>query len=98
MPALFVNLKIDQEEKFDFFKVTFSEIIELFDEYHIKIRGNYTPECLKFIKQYVSEEACSYQNLDESNWVSASIKMLEQVKSRSIFIYFDPTPSVTNLN
>ena len=47
MPALFVNLKIDQEEKLDFFKVTFSELIELFDEYHIKIRGNYTSECLR---------------------------------------------------
>ena len=35
MPALFINLKIDDQEKFDFLKVTIADLTGLFEECHV---------------------------------------------------------------
>ena len=51
MAALFINIKIDQEERFDIFKITLSEIESLFDECHIKIRGAFADQCIIFAKK-----------------------------------------------
>ena len=85
MTALFINLKIDKQEKFELFKVTLSDIEKLFNECHIKIRGELADECILFAKELFFDRAKFYQELQETDWVAASLLMIENVKSRSIF-------------
>ena len=89
MTALFINIKIDQEEKFDLFKITLTDIENVFDECHIKIRGNLANECIAFAKRLFLERAIFYQDLQENDWVAASLVMVENIKSRSIFSYLE---------
>ena len=89
MTALFINLKIDNPDKLDFFKVTLSDIESLFYECHIKIRGELAGDCISFAKELLSERANFYQDLQEKDWVAASLLMIENVKSRSIFFYLE---------
>ena len=88
MTALFTNLKIDNKEKFDLFKVTLSDIEHLFNECHIKIRGELAIDCLKFAKELFSDRATFYQELQENDWIAATLVMINNVKSRSIFFLF----------
>lgn len=89
MAALFINIRIDQREKFDLFKLTLKDIEGLFDECHIKFRGKLAAECEVFAKELFSIRANFYQNLQEKDWIAASLEMVENVKSRSIFLYFE---------
>ena len=101
MAALFINLKIDQQEKFDLFKVTLSDIQILFDETHIKIRGAFANDSVIFAKELFSGRANFYQELTEKDWVFASSMMIKNVKSRSIFFYLEDHRLITspkNLN
>ncbi|MDB9800317.1 hypothetical protein OAB91_00475 [Alphaproteobacteria bacterium] len=86
---MFINLKIDTQEKFDFFKVTFKDISGFFDECHIKIRGAYSQECVDHVSVKFRNDVFFYQDLIETDWVEATLTMLGQVKARSIFIYFE---------
>ena len=101
MTALFINIKIDQEERFDIFKITLSEIESLFDECHIKIRGAFADQCIIFAKKLFEDRARFYQELQEKDWVAATAIMIENVKARSIFSYLEDhklTTSLDNLN
>lgn len=89
MPALFINLKIEALEKFDFFKVTLSEVAGLFEEHHIKIRGRYASECVEYARSKLGEDTFFYQDLQERDWIAASLEMLAKIRSRSVFIYFE---------
>lgn len=89
MPALLINLKIDVQEKFDFFKVTLADLSGLFEECHIKIRGTYSRECVEYANGQLGNGIHFYQELQESDWVAATLEMLSQVKSRSVFLYFE---------
>ena len=89
MPALFINLKIDDQEKFDFFKVTIADLTGLFEECHVKIRGIYSKKCVEYIQGQLGNEVNFYQELQESDWVAATLEMLGQVKSRSVFLYVE---------
>ena len=89
MPALFVNLKIDDQEKFDLFKVTIADLNSLFEECHVKIRGIYSKKCVEYIQDQLGNEVNFYQELQESDWVAATLEMLGQVKSRSVFLYVE---------
>lgn len=89
MTALFINIKIDNNLKFDFFKNTLADIESQFDECHIKIRGKFKKNCIAFTKKLFSNRAKFYQHLQENNWIAASLIMIENVKSRSIFIYLE---------
>lgn len=89
MPALLINIKIDAREKFEFLKITLADIAGLFEEYHIKIRGIFSQECIKYIKKQLGKEIHLYQELQENNWVAATLEMLGHVKSRSVFLYFE---------
>ena len=89
MPALFINLKIDDQEKFDLFKVTIADLTGLFEECHVKIRGIYSKKCVEYIQGQLGNEVNVYQELQESDWVAATLEMLGQVKSRSVFLYFE---------
>lgn len=96
MPALLINIKIDQLETFEIFKVTLQEIQSLFDECHIKIRGNLANECLSFAKDLMSDRALFYQELQEKDWVAATLKMIENLKSKSIFFYIEDHKLITS--
>lgn len=89
MPALLVNIKIDRQEKLNLFKVTLADLRGLFDECHIKIRGALAQECIEYAKLQFESGARFYQELQEADWVAATLVMLTQVKSRSIFLYFE---------
>jgi len=89
MPALFINLKIDDQEKFDFLKVTIADLTGLFEECHVKIRGIYSKKCVEYIQDQLGNEVNFYQELQESDWVAATLEMLGQVKSRSVFLYVE---------
>lgn len=89
MPALLVNIKIDRKEKLDLFKVTLADLRGLFDECHIKIRGALASECIEYAKLQFEGAAKFYQELQEADWAAATLVMLAQVKSRSVFLYFE---------
>jgi len=89
MPALFINIRIDSSEKFDFLKVTLADIAHHFDECHVKFRGRLTGECVQFAKTTLKSNVHIYQDLQEVDWVSASLEMLEKVQSRSVFMYLE---------
>lgn len=89
MPALLVNIKIDRQEKLDLFKVTLADLRGLFDECHIKIRGALASECIEYAKLQFEGAAKFHQELQEADWVAATLVMLAQVKSRSVFLYFE---------
>lgn len=91
MPALLINIKIDEEIKFELFKVTLADLRGLFNECHVKFRGAYSNKCLEFSKQILdkSESLTFYQDLQEKDWVDATLNMVSNVKSRSLFLYFE---------
>lgn len=89
MPALLINIKIDRHEKFDLFKVTLADLKGMFDECHIKIRGSLAQECVEYAKLQFEGGASFYQEQQEADWVAATLSMLAQVKSRSVFLYFE---------
>lgn len=98
MTALFVNLKIDNQTKFDFFKVTLSDIQDLFSEYHIKFRGKFAKDCMMYAKELLPNHAKFYQDLQETDWVAASLLMIHNVKSQNIFIYLEDHRLISSSN
>jgi hypothetical protein len=89
MTALLINLLIEKRQKFEHFKITFGDIADLFSECHIKIRGSFSQECLKFVASNYSGALCTYQHLTNNDWVTATSRMLLEVQSRSVFLYFE---------
>ena len=98
MTALFINLKINDQEKLDLFKITLSDIEHLFNECHIKIRGLLANECIIFARELFSDRAQFYQELQETDWVAASLSMIENVKSSQIFSYLEDHRLITSSN
>jgi len=62
---LLINLRVESEEKSEFFKVTLSDLAGLFEEAHVKMRGKYAAECLQFAQGLLRDGVRSYQNLQE---------------------------------
>jgi hypothetical protein len=89
MPALLINLKIDVKEKFEFYKVTLADLSGLFEECHIKIRGTYSRECVEYAKDQLGNGIHFYQELQEGDWVAATLEILGHVASRSVLLYFE---------
>lgn len=89
MPALLVNIRIDSEDKLEFFKVTFADIAGLFDECHVKVRGRLGQQCVDFARGVAGGKVRDYQALQQEDWVAATLDMVRQVKARSVFIYFE---------
>jgi len=98
MPALLINIQVDDEVKLDLFKVTLGDLRGLFNECHVKSRGAYKQECIAFTQQIFSQgQALSlYQDLPEDDWVKATLNMAGFIKSRSIFLYFEDHRLVSN--
>lgn len=89
MPALLINIKIDSREKCDIFKVTLADMAGLFEECHIKIRGSFSQECVEYAQRQTGAGVHFYQELQEKDWVAATLEMVSQVKCRSIFLYVE---------
>lgn len=91
MPALFINLRIQDEEKFNLFKTTLADLAGLFSECHIKFRGLYRDQCIEFTHEifHSNESLTYYQDLPEDDWVDTALNMMRHVKSRAVFIYFE---------
>ena len=89
---MLINIRINDAEKFELFSKTFSDICKLFDEIHIKIRGSLSASCLEYVKLVNADLSCTpiyYQNLSDDDWVNCTLQMLNKVKSRSVFLYFE---------
>lgn len=89
MPALLVNVRIDSAEKFDLFRVTLSDIGVLFAESHVKVRGRYAAQCIEYVRTQLKGHVYFHQELQERDWVVATIEILRQVQSRSVLLYFE---------
>jgi len=96
MPALLINIKVDAQEKFELFKVTLADLAGIFEECHVKVRGMYSQECVKYAQAQLGNGIHLYQELQEKDWVAATLEMLSQVKSRSVFLYFEDHKLVAN--
>ena len=80
-----INIFINDELKFNHFKITFSNIYSFFDDIHIKVRGIYKEDCLKLVRSKQKENIYFYQHLDDKDWVSTTLKIVRNISSRSIF-------------
>ncbi len=85
--SLLINSFINSELKFNHFKITFSEIYENFDAVHIKIRGSYKDECIRFAKTKCDKKIFTYQDLKDDDWLNTTYLIVSKIKSRSIFLY-----------
>ena len=76
--SLLINTYINDELKYNHFKITFKEIYEIFDSIHIKIRGAYKNKCIEYAKLNCQEKK---QYLQSKLSVSKSnlIKQLVQI-------------------
>ena len=86
--SLLINSLINDELKFNHFKITFSDIFEYFDEIHIKLRGSYKNKCIEYItNNFNIKKLFMYQNLEEDDWVASTYKIVMSIKTNNIFLY-----------
>ena len=85
--SLLINSFINSDLKFNHFKITFSDIYENFDAVHIKIRGSYKDECIRFAKTKCDKKIFTYQDLKDDDWLNTTYLIVSKIKSRSIFLY-----------
>ncbi len=95
MPAILINIRIENKEKLELFKKTLSDQKGLFEEQHIKIRGAFRFECVEYAQYIFKGNTNFYQNIQEEDWVSATLEMITKVKSRSVFLYFEDHKLIT---
>lgn len=94
--ALVVNIKIDLQEKFELFKVTFTDIQSIFPECHINVRGSYSAKCIDFAINNFNGALKVYQFNDKSDWVFATLQIVRRIQHESIFLYFEDHKLVSN--
>ncbi len=86
--SLLINSFINDELKFNHFKITFKEIFQIFDSIHIKIRGAYKDKCIEYAKLKCEDEKIfTYQNLGEKDWHRTTLLMVRNIRSKNIFLY-----------
>ena len=98
MSAIFINIQIDNEFRFENFKTTFMDIAHIFDSAYVKFRGEFAEQCLLFIESNFKGNISSFQDIQESDWLESSIIMIEKIKDRSVFIYLEDHRIVSNNN
>lgn len=88
--AMVCNVLIDSNIKYEFFCTNFNEIHELFEEFHIKIRGNYAEKVIDNCNKKIKNKTINYyQNLSGKSYVKDLITIVKQVKSDAIFLFFE---------
>ena len=98
MSALLINIKIDDENRFENFKITFKDISNHFDNAYVKFRGDYAEKCLTFFTKNFQGSAYFYQNIQSDDWIESVIEMIDDIKDRSIFIYIEDHRIVSKNN
>lgn len=86
---LLANIRIDDVEKLELFKATIRDLRPVFPEVHFKIRGSLAALALQHLKDLKFPSLFLYQDLPVSDWASTTGKMLEDIKARSVFLYFE---------
>jgi hypothetical protein len=92
MPALLVNIRINDSRKLELFYKTSLDVFKIFTEIHIKFRGKFSEDCLKHVRSMQDDLKSTpiyYQELSEKDWVDTTLTILENIKSRSVFMYFE---------
>lgn len=85
--SLLINIFINSELKLNHFKLTFSDICNIFDDIHIKIRGSFKIECINFVKETYKKKLFFYQDLTERDWLEASSEINSNINSDFIFLF-----------
>ena len=70
--SLLINIYINSELKFEHFKINFSDICNIFDDIHIKIRGSFKRECIDYVNKNYKNKLFIYQDLTEKDWLKAT--------------------------
>ena len=96
--ALLGNIRIDDSGKLELFKVTVSDASRIFEEAHFKIRGRLAEQAVGLLKSIAFKRLLLYQELQENDWISATSEMLESVKARAVFVYFEDHRLVATLD
>ena len=96
--SLLINVFINDELKFNHFKVTFSEIFENFEAVHIKIRGSFKDKCIAYAQTMCDEKIFTYQELNDDDWLATTYLIVRKIKSRSIFLYNEDQKLNCSLN
>ena len=97
MPALIFNIYLNQFDKLEIFKNTFKDIQHLFEEKHMKIKGKYAKEAKDFVLK-LSKNNYFYQDITNKDWIKAFSMMVENVNSRSVFIYNEDHKLIENIS
>lgn len=87
--ALLGNIRIDDSEKLEFLKVTATDASGVFGEAHFKIRGRLAAEAVAILKGVPFGKLFLYQDLREDDWIAATSEMLESVRARAVFLFFE---------
>ena len=98
MSSLLINIKIDDESRFEDFKITFMDIAQIFDNAYVKFRGEFAEKCLLFIEDNYQGTICSYQDIQSYDWIESLLVMIGEVKDRSVFIYLEDHRIVSGNN
>ena len=85
--ALLINTFINDELKFNHFKITFLEIFKVFQSIHIKVRGSFKDRCIDYVLLNVKSNVFTYQDIDNNDWIASTLFMVKNIKDENIFIY-----------
>ena len=89
MAALIGNVYIDSEIKFELFCRALGPLANIFEEYHLKVRGGFGAECIQYAESLNLSNFNQYQDLPEKNWVNSTKLILEQVSCTNIFLFLE---------
>ena len=87
MAALYINIFINNDIRLDVYKNTIIDLIDIFDEIHIKVRGSHSVAGIDFAKQIFGPKLNTYQHLSDSDWVDTTLKIAKNIESKIIFLY-----------
>ena len=86
------NIFIDSEQKLKLFKETFPSVFQVSDNWLVNIRGKNRTEAIDFITIQLADAGTSctiYSNLDQRNWASSTLTMLQDSRHEYIYVYLE---------
>jgi len=92
MVTALCNIFLNSEEKFKVFKETFPLVFPVSDNWLVYIRGKFREQAINFVKTIAgnsTDHCIFFTNLDDKYWAKNTLKMLEQAKYSTLFIYIE---------
>ena len=86
------NIFIDSEKKLKLFKETFPSVFQVSDNWLVNIRGKNRTEAIDFLTSQFADAGSSctiYSNLDQRNWASSTLTMLQDSRHEYIYVYLE---------